>query len=125
MPDLATLRLPMRKVYRIDLGFDLRGLAAPEPARKEHARVCGAAGGQQRAGARRRWSSPACRYVERSPTRPGPRARHARGGGARHDRRWLDRGTLRRFGVVVRHHELGFDRNAMTVFDLPDDGRCA
>jgi len=36
-------------------------------------------------------------------------------------RRWLDRGTLRRFGVVVRHHELGFDRNAMTVFDVPDD----
>jgi DNA-binding Lrp family transcriptional regulator len=35
--------------------------------------------------------------------------------------RWLDRGTLRRFGVVVRHHELGFDRNAMTVFDVPDD----
>ena len=30
--DLATLRLPMRKVYRIDLGFDLRGLAGAEPA---------------------------------------------------------------------------------------------
>ena len=35
--------------------------------------------------------------------------------------RWLAQGTLRRFGVVVRHHELGFDRNAMTVFDVPDD----
>jgi DNA-binding Lrp family transcriptional regulator len=34
--------------------------------------------------------------------------------------RWLDQGTLRRFGVVVRHHELGFDQNAMTVFDVPE-----
>jgi DNA-binding Lrp family transcriptional regulator len=29
-------------------------------------------------------------------------------------------GTLRRFGAIVRHHELGFDANAMTVFDVPD-----
>ncbi len=34
---------------------------------------------------------------------------------------WLDAGTLRRFGLVVRHHELGFGANAMTVFDLPDE----
>ena len=34
--------------------------------------------------------------------------------------RWLDQGTLRRFGLIVRHHELGFDANAMAVFDVPD-----
>jgi DNA-binding Lrp family transcriptional regulator len=33
---------------------------------------------------------------------------------------WLDQGTLRRIGAIVRHHELGFDANAMTVFDIPD-----
>ena len=33
--------------------------------------------------------------------------------------RWLQERTLSRFGVVVRHHELGFDTNAMTVFDVP------
>ena len=33
---------------------------------------------------------------------------------------WLDAGTLRRFGLVVRHHEVGFSSNAMTVFDIPD-----
>ena len=38
-----------------------------------------------------------------------------------HLQRWLDAGTLSRFGVVVRHHEFGFDANAMTVFDVPDD----
>lgn len=32
---------------------------------------------------------------------------------------WLDAGILRRFGNVVRHHEFGFDANAMTVFEVP------
>ncbi len=31
-----------------------------------------------------------------------------------------DQGTLTRFGVVVRHHELGYRANAMTVWDVPD-----
>ena len=31
-------------------------------------------------------------------------------------------GTIKRFGVIVRHHELGYRANAMTVFDI-DDGR--
>ncbi|MPM81096.1 hypothetical protein SDC9_128148 [bioreactor metagenome] len=35
--------------------------------------------------------------------------------------RWLTQRTLARFGVVVRHHELGYTANAMTVFDVPDD----
>jgi DNA-binding Lrp family transcriptional regulator len=35
--------------------------------------------------------------------------------------RWLDTGTLRRFGAIVRHHEFGFDANAMTVFNVPSD----
>ena len=29
--------------------------------------------------------------------------------------------VLRRFGVVVRHHELGYGANAMVVWDVPDD----
>jgi len=28
--------------------------------------------------------------------------------------------VLRRFGVVVRHHELGYGANAMVVWDVPD-----
>lgn len=30
------------------------------------------------------------------------------------------RGVVRRFGVVVRHHELGYRANAMVVWDVPD-----
>ena len=38
-------------------------------------------------------------------------------------------GVIRRFGVVVRHHELGYSANAMVVWDVPDRqvaelGRC-
>jgi DNA-binding Lrp family transcriptional regulator len=32
------------------------------------------------------------------------------------------RGVISRFGVVVRHHELGYRANAMTVWDVPDPG---
>ena len=31
-----------------------------------------------------------------------------------------DEGVIKRLGVVVRHHELGYNANAMVVFDVPD-----
>ena len=34
--------------------------------------------------------------------------------------RWVETGLIRRFGVVVRHHELGLGANAMCVWDIPD-----
>jgi len=34
--------------------------------------------------------------------------------------KWQTDGTIRRFGVVVRHHELGYQANAMVVWDVPD-----
>lgn len=43
--------------------------------------------------------------------------------------RLLQAGVIRRFGVVVRHHEVGYGANAMVVWDVPDAqvrelGRC-
>lgn len=35
--------------------------------------------------------------------------------------RWQADGLVKRFGVVVRHHELGFHANAMCVWDVADD----
>ena len=35
-------------------------------------------------------------------------------------RAMIARGIIRRFGAVVRHHELGFVANAMTVWNIPD-----
>jgi DNA-binding Lrp family transcriptional regulator len=35
-------------------------------------------------------------------------------------RRLIDGGVIKRFGLVVRHHELGYRANAMAVWDIPD-----
>jgi DNA-binding Lrp family transcriptional regulator len=35
-------------------------------------------------------------------------------------RRWCAEGIIKRFGVIVRHHELGYTANAMLVHDIPD-----
>jgi len=35
-------------------------------------------------------------------------------------RAMIEAGIIRRFGVVVRHRELGFRANAMVVWDIPD-----
>ena len=32
----------------------------------------------------------------------------------------IDSGTIKRLGIVVRHHELGYRANAMVVWDIPD-----
>ena len=34
---------------------------------------------------------------------------------------WQEQGVIKRFGVVVRHHELGWCENAMAVWDVPDE----
>jgi len=36
-------------------------------------------------------------------------------------RRLQEAGHIKRFGIVVRHHELGYQANAMVVWDVPDD----
>jgi DNA-binding Lrp family transcriptional regulator len=33
----------------------------------------------------------------------------------------LARGLIKRLGVIVRHHELGYRANAMVVWDIPDE----
>ena len=32
---------------------------------------------------------------------------------------WVDRGVLRRLGLIVRHHEFGYTANAMCVWQVP------
>ena len=34
--------------------------------------------------------------------------------------RLIDSGIIKRFGVVLHHHELGYQSNAMVVWDVPD-----
>ncbi len=111
----GALRLPMQRAYRIDLGFDLRDPAAPAAAQA----LDRAPPVDDRA--------LAALVEEGLPLIERPFDAWADALGRSPDAviatlaRWLDRGTLRRFGAIVRHHELGFAANAMTVFDVPDE----
>ena len=110
------LRLRMRRAYRIDLGFDLRGELAESSAvaARTVAPVHDA-------------DAPLAALVEGGlPLLERPYNAWDRTLGMPPGRalatmqRWLAQGRLRRFGVIVRHHEAGFSQNAMTVFDVPD-----
>ena len=113
---LPVLRLPMLRPYRIDTGFDLRA-------------------SQSRASGATHWAQTPLQAHDK------PLAALAEQGLALVDKpydlwaeqlrqgvdevlaqlqRWLRQKTLSRFGVVVRHHELGYTANAMTVFDVPE-----
>jgi len=115
---LRALRLPMLRPYRIDLGFDLLGTRrqckAQRPARAaapvaEADRPLAALAGE------------GLPLVEEPYAAWAARLGRSTGAVLATLRGWLEQGTLRRFGVVVRHHELGFDQNAMCVFDVADD----
>ena len=115
---LTALRLPMVRAYRIDLGFDLQQPLAPP-------RMPRAANGPGLGLAAADW--PLAALVEdglpllarpfdawgQALGRPPQAVLEALAD-------WLAAGTLRRFGCIVRHHELGFAANAMTVFDVPE-----
>lgn len=110
----AALRLPMRRAYRIDLGFDMYGgHAVARPAANGVAPVPEAQRGL--AARLEQGLSP----VER------PYAALGAPLGIPEDtviatlRRWCELGTLRRLGVVLRHHEFGISANAMAVFAVP------
>ncbi|MEZ5643727.1 MAG: Lrp/AsnC family transcriptional regulator [Burkholderiaceae bacterium] len=116
---LPALCLRMVRPYRIDLGFDLRHAVAHRPMR-EH--------GHAAPRPLRPTDWPLASLVEEGLTLTGrPFEAWARrlalteAGVIDTLSHWLDSGRLKRFGVVVRHHELGFGANAMTVFDVPDD----
>ena len=111
--------LPLLTEYHIDLGFDLtngertrsvgmRPVTSPRmPERAELALMAALEGGL--------------------PLLCRPFAAIARRAGMHESqviamlRGWLAEGTLKRFGVVVRHHELGYRANAMCVWNVPDE----
>ena len=112
---LSVLRLPMLRPYRIDTGFDLRGAQSgsagathwahsPLQAHELPLAALAEAGLPLVEQPFDVWASQL--------GQPLPQVLATL-------QRWLQERTLSRFGVVVRHHELGFDTNAMTVFDVP------
>jgi len=116
----APVVLPLLEEYHIDLGFDLGGGA-------KHCAPAPAAG----AGQRHALTGPEARLL--AALEPGlelvprPYARLAQAAGMDEAAalailvRWLELGVAKRFGVVVRHQELGYTANAMVVWDVPED----
>jgi siroheme decarboxylase len=140
---LHALRLPMVRVYRIDLGFDLHvgkgsvasGEAAASGLIPGMAPATSPGVAPETSPAAALPITPAVAPTDAAlaalvedglPLQPAPFANWARQLGRTEAqvlatlRTWLAQGSLRRFGVIVRHHELGYDQNAMTVFDVPD-----
>lgn len=119
----GVLSLPLRQEFHIDLGFDLGLNAGPHSQPRRH--------GNGAAAARRELDATEIRLI--AALQPGlalvrqPYALLAEHAGLDEDaalgylRAWQEEGLVKRMGVVVRHHELGYRANAMTVFDLPDD----
>ncbi|MDE2402540.1 MAG: Lrp/AsnC family transcriptional regulator [Burkholderiales bacterium] len=112
---LRALRLPMRRAFRIDLGFDLHsgprclpGHQRCAPIDAEHHALAAA-------------------IEQGMPLVDRPYAAWAREAGSTEEAvmqrvmAWTQAGVLRRLGVIVRHHELGVTANAMTVFNVPDE----
>jgi DNA-binding Lrp family transcriptional regulator len=114
---LPVLSLPLEEDFHIDLGFDLRDGTVPVRGSRAVAGplVLGAAEAELVAALQ-----PGITITERPYAELGRRAGMTESGAIAQLQRWLEAGVIRRFGVVVRHHELGFGANAMVVFDVPD-----
>lgn len=118
---LPVMRLPMLEDYHIDLAFDLSARVAHGPSGRAAATCEG-------------------RPTELEPpdyaliaeiqdgiplvSRPYAAIGATIGMGEQEVLRRLqglvDQGVIKRMGIVVRHHELGFRANAMVVWDIPD-----
>lgn len=114
------IRLPLEEEYHIDLGFDLSGWGRGghlAPARRGAGRILLEPVEQRLLSA----------LQVGLPLAPHPYAALGREVGLSEAavleciRSWLGEDLIRRFGVVVRHHELGYRANAMCVWEVPDD----
>jgi DNA-binding Lrp family transcriptional regulator len=112
------MALPLRSEYHIDLGFDLvrghraastRALGPVAPAVFSPAQT--ALTGVLQSGLPL-VSRPFASVARRLDRREGEVIAQVRD--------WLGAGIIKRFGVVVRHHELGYRVNAMCVWNVPD-----
>ncbi|MBM3356933.1 MAG: Lrp/AsnC family transcriptional regulator [Betaproteobacteria bacterium] len=116
---LPVMALPLIEDYHIDLGFDLRdGRARVRGARN------GGGGPRVLTGAQRALVAALQRglpLVARPYAELGARAGMTEAEVVALIERWAADGTIKRFGVVVRHHELGYGANAMVVWDVPDE----
>jgi len=113
------ISLPLEHEFYIDLGFDLAGVCkAPSAGRRIEVADLRelTLAEQQLVGALQHGLD----LVPRPFARLGAQAGLDEAETIATMKRWRGEGLIKRFGVVVRHHELGYTANAMVVWDLPD-----
>jgi len=113
---LEVISLPLLEEFHIDLGFDLNGAGAKRVSGDLPPRVSIGPAGQRLVAA----LQDGLDLVPRPYAVLAARAGLSEGEVLKTLAKWQDLGLVRRFGVVVRHHELGFGANAMCVWDVPD-----
>jgi DNA-binding Lrp family transcriptional regulator len=108
---LAVLRLPLLEEFHIDLGFDLEDHSVP---RAQPQGPVAPLGDEER--------RLAARVAAGLPLEPRPFAAFGLPEAQLIAtlQRWLDAGIVRRIGAVVRHRRLGYEANAMVVWDVPE-----
>lgn len=112
----ALLDLPLVKDYYIDLGFDLGGGKVAQHQPQAHVSIRPNAAQRSLIGILQGGlpmvSEPYREIAERLGTSEATIIEQISD--------WQTAGIIKRFGVVVRHHELGYTANAMVVWDIPD-----
>lgn len=113
---LPPITLPLVEEFHIDLGFDLihGGKTAPAARRCERRETSG----QDRSLIAA--LQPGLPLVAEPYAALATQVGMEKSALAGRLQDWLADGCIKRFGVVVRHHELGYRANAMVVFDVPD-----
>ncbi len=114
---LPLLAMPLREAFHIDLGFDLRG-GAKAIACDDRSSPCAFSEIEQRLMAA---LEPGLPLVARPYAALADAAGITEAMALELIEAWLAEGIVKRFGVVVRHQELGYTANAMCVWDVPDN----
>lgn len=108
---LPALRLPLEEEFHIDLGFDLKDHAVPRGPQRAVVPMLTAE--EKRLVAR---IAPGLPLVPRPYAELGLPEETV----LATLRRWLELGIVRRIGAVLRHRRLGYEANAMVVWNVPD-----
>lgn len=115
------IRLPLLEEFHIDLGFDLAGMTKPKITTADKPQPVGIAAlspaEQKLMAALQDGLSLETHPYANLAVRAGMREAEV----LHHLQTWLNTRLIKRFGVVVRHHELGYTANAMCVWNVPDE----
>ena len=111
------LSLPLVEQFHIDLGFDLCSGIKDRPAAGSFERLALSSEQRRLVAA----LQPGLPLVARPFATLGQRIGMTEAEVISIIADWQKSGVVKRLGVVVRHHELGYTANAMVVWDLPDD----